>query len=327
MSRKERATFLSATGVLLLAVFCWGLAPVANRYLLRTLSPLHLVIGRFVIASLLFIPVVVQMRRQQWNRADLLLAIACGLTSILGYNVVVTYGLEWVPAGTGGLLVATAPLWIALFSRFIEHKALHWTVLPGLALGLGGVVILVGWTALLPKQQDTLFLGMGLVLLAAMMWALYTVAVRPLSRKYGAPVSTGITTIVGTLPLVVLWDPHLLPGYGQLVGGDWLAFLLLALGSTVVATVLWNYGVTRMPSAQAGIFLNLLPIVSVVGGSIFLGEPVSPNILLSGVIIVAGVVVTQVPSLMALQRQRTPTTETGGKEASQLSQPLTGETS
>jgi len=307
MSRRERATFLSATGVLLLAVLCWGLAPVANRYLLRSLSPQHLVIGRFVVASLLFVPVVIQMRKQRWNRADLLRAIACGLASILGYNVIVTYGLEWVPASMGGILVATSPLWIALLSRIIEHKPLHWTMRVGLALGMGGVVTLVGWTALLPEQKGTLFLGMGLVILASMMWAIYTIAVRPLSHKYGAPVSTGITTIVGTVPLVVLWDPHLVSSYTQLREGDLLAFLLLTLGSTVVATILWNYGVTRLPSAQAGIFLNLLPVVSIIGGSLFLGEHISLNMLLSSIVIVAGVIVTQVPSLAAFRRQEVST--------------------
>jgi drug/metabolite transporter (DMT)-like permease len=326
MFRRECATFLAATGVLLLAVLCWGLAPVANRYLLRFLDPLHLVIGRFVVASLLFVPVIVQMRKQRWSRADLLLAIFCGFASILGYNVTVTYGLEWVPAGMGGLLVATAPLWIALLSRVVEHKPLHWTALVGLALGMGGVVTLVGWTALLPNRKGTLFLGMGLVIFASMMWAIYTVAVRPLSRKYGAPVSTGITTIVGTLPLVLLWDPRLLPTFVQFQQSEWLAFALLALGSTVVATMLWNYGVTQLPSAQAGVFLNLVPVVSIVGGSLFLGEQVSPNMLLSGIVIVAGVVVTQVPSFVAFRSRQTPTNEIDEDET-RISKPLKSKTS
>jgi drug/metabolite transporter (DMT)-like permease len=156
-----------------------------------------------------------------------------------------------------------------------------------------------------------------------MMWAIYTVAVRPLSHKYGAPVSTGITTIVGTLPLVLLWDPHLLPALTRLHQSDWLAFALLALGSTVVATMLWNYGVTRLPGAQAGIFLNLLPIVSMAGGSLFLGERVSANMLLSGVIIVAGVVVTQVPSFVTFQRQQASTRD---DDETRISQQLKGKT-
>src|SRR5207244_367939 len=109
MSR-ERVTFLSAVGALLLAVVCWGLAPVANRYLLMSVSPLYLVILRFVVASLLFVPIVLHMRQQRWSRRDGLLAIFCGLASILGYNVTVTFGLQWVPAGVAGQLVATSPL-------------------------------------------------------------------------------------------------------------------------------------------------------------------------------------------------------------------------
>src|SRR5690242_3670286 len=125
---------LSAIGVLLLAVLCWGLAPVANRYLLKSITPQHLVVLRFTIASLLFIPITLQMRKQQWSRNDLLLAIFCSFANILGYNVAVTYGLQWVPASIGGLLVATAPLWIALLSHLIGREPFHWTEIVGLAL-------------------------------------------------------------------------------------------------------------------------------------------------------------------------------------------------
>lgn len=301
MSR-ERVTFLLATGALLLAVICWGLAPVANRYLLVSVSPLHLVVLRFVVASLLFVPIILQMRKQRWSRGDALLAIFCGIASILGYNVTVTFGLQWVPAGIAGLLGATTPLWIALLSRIVLREPLHWAVSLGLILGLSGVLTLVGWTALRPGQNGSLaLLGIGLVILAYLMWAVYTIAVRPLSRKYGASVSTAITTFIGSLPLVALWDPHLLPTFAALQAPAWFAFVLLALGSTVVATVLWNYGVARLPSAQAGVFLNIMPFISVLGGSFFLHELVTPGMLISGAIIIVSVVVAQLPSLLVQQ--------------------------
>lgn len=303
MSRKGSTTVLPALGVLLFSVLLWGLAPVANRYLLRSISPIHLAVVRFVVASLLFVPIVVRMRKQRWSRADLLRALLCGLASILGYNVTATIGIQWVPAGIASLLTATSPLWITVLSRIFERTPLHWAVVVGLALGLGGIVTLIGWTALQPAQQGTLFLGMGLLLLASLMWAIYTVAVRPLSARYGSPVSTGITTIAGTLPLLFLWDPRLLPSVGHFRSADWLAFTLLALGSTVVATILWNYGVSRLPSSQAGIFLNLLPVVGAMGGKLFLDEPISQNMLLSGIIIIAGVVVTQIPLFMPSHQQ------------------------
>jgi drug/metabolite transporter (DMT)-like permease len=300
MSR-ERVTFLSAVGALLLTVACWGLAPVANRYLLGSVSPLHLVVLRFIVASLLFIPIILQMRKQRWNRRDGLLAIFCGLTCILGYNVIVTFGLQWVPAGIAGLLGATTPLWIALISRIALREPLHWAVSLGLILGLSGVMTLVGWTTLHADQGRNELLGIGLVILAYLMWAVYTIAVRPLSRKYGASVSTAITTFLGSLPLVALWDPHLLPTFATLQAPAWLAFALLALGSTVIATVLWNYGVACIPSAQAGVFLNVMPVVSVLGGSFFLHEQITPGMLAGGAIIIVSVVVAQLPSLIARQ--------------------------
>jgi drug/metabolite transporter (DMT)-like permease len=299
---RERVTFLLAIGALLLAVICWGLAPVANRYLLVSVSPLHLVVLRFVVASLLFVPVIWQMRKQNWSRRDGLLAIFCGLASILGYNVTVTFGLQWVPAGIAGLLGATTPLWIALLSRIFQREPLHWAVSLGLILGLSGVLTLVGWTALRPGQSGSLvLLGIGLVILAYLMWAVYTIAVRPLSRKYGALVSTAITTFLGSLPLVVLWDQRLLPTFAALQASAWFAFVLLALGSTVIATVLWNYGVARLPSAQAGVFLNVMPVVSVLGGSFFLHEQITPGMLVGGAIILISVVVAQLPSLIVRQ--------------------------
>jgi drug/metabolite transporter (DMT)-like permease len=79
---RERTTFLTAIGALLLAVLCWGLAPVANRYLLASLSPLHLLILRFVVASVLFVPNALQVRRQRWSRSGGLLALFCGLANI-----------------------------------------------------------------------------------------------------------------------------------------------------------------------------------------------------------------------------------------------------
>ncbi len=303
MSRKASTTVLPALGVLLIAVLLWGLAPVANRYLLRSITPIHLAVARFVVASLLFVPIVLLMRKQHWSRADLLRALLCGLASILGYNVTATIGVQWVPAGIASLLTATSPLWITVLSRIFERTPLHWAVIVGLALGLGGIALLIGWTALQPAQQGTLFLGMGLLLFASLMWAIYTVAVRPLSARYGSPASTGITTMAGTLPLLFLWDPRLLPSVGHFQQPDWLAFTLLALGSTVVATMLWNYGVSRLPSAQAGIFLNLMPIVGALGGKLFLDEPISPNMLLSGIIIITGVVVTQLPLFLASHQQ------------------------
>ncbi len=284
----------SGAGVaLLLAVTCWGLLPVATRYLLAYFDPLHLLLFRFLLASLLFLPVLIRVKQQRWPLLDLVRTGGCGCASIIGYNVSVTYGIRWLPAGIAGLIIATEPIWIALFSIVVLRERPRWSVLSGLLLAAGGVLALVGWSAATAAFIGKVWMGAGLTLLAAMMWAGYTLGIRPLSRKYGALTCTGVATILGALPLLAWGNTRLLSGRTELPLPAWGAFLLLAVGSTMCANILWSYGVARLPGTQAGLFLYLIPFVSVLGGSIFLHEPVTSGTVVSGLLVLSGVVIAQ----------------------------------
>ncbi|MGH2482546.1 MAG: EamA family transporter, partial [Ktedonobacteraceae bacterium] len=115
--------------------------------------------------------------------------------------------------------------------------------------------------------------------------------------------STALTVVIGTLPLLTFWDNATWPVMGHLGLFAWLALGLLVLGSTVIATILWNYGVARTASSQAGLFLYLVPLVSVTGGALFLHERLSIITLLSGMLIVAGVVLAQVRHIAQRQSE------------------------
>lgn len=292
---KTKTSVLLAMSALLLTAICWGLAPVATRYLLQSLSPIAFLLIRFIFASLLFLPFVFRRTKERWTRHYLLLTVIGGLVGIIGYYAAVTFGLQWISAGTAGLLLATEPLWIALFSLLLLHDHLRLSILCGLVLALLGVASLVGGTLFSPTLHMTTILGMGLTLLSAIMWGLYTIIVRPISQRYGAFTCTASTTIIGTLPLLALWPPDLISVGLHLSLVEWITLVLLTVGSTIIATILWNYGVARLPGAQAGAFLYLVPLFSVLGGAIFLHEPVTLGLLMSGLLIVGGVVVTQLP--------------------------------
>lgn len=284
---------LGANLALLYAVLCWGLLPVATRYLLVYLDPLQLLFYRFLLASFLFLPVLLRVRRQRWPLADWLRAACCGFASIIGYNVTVTFGIRWIPAGVAGMIIATEPIWIALFSIVVLRERPRWRVLVGLLVAAAGVLVLMGWSTLTTALNETAWVGASLTLVAAMMWAGYTLGVRSLSRRYGALTCTGMTTLLGALPLLT-WSSSLyfsttleLPCLG------WTALLLLAVGSTMLANILWSYGVARMPGTQAGLFLFLIPVASVLGGTIFLHEPVTSATIVSGLLILSSVGIAQ----------------------------------
>ena len=289
---KDRVS-IRALGALLLAVLCWGMAPVATRYLLAFFTPLQLVLMRFMISSLFLLPLLAPLRTHHWKRREIAWVIFCGLTGVIGYNVPIVYGLRTVPASIGGLLIATEPIWIMLIAALTLHEKVSWPVLCGMLLSLCGVILFFSQESFGPTWDSALLTGALLILLAALMWSIYTVSMRVLSKELGARSATALTLIVGTLPLFAFWDNRPWPLLLHLDTPGWLAIALLTLGSTVAATILWNYGVSRVKSSQAGLFLYLVTLVSVTGGTILLHERIGLLTLLSGLLIISGVALAQ----------------------------------
>src|SRR6478736_5869212 len=85
----------------LMAVVMWGLAPVATRAAVAHLAPLPLLVLRLGLAAVVLLPWAVPVfRRLRPGQAGRL--VAAGLLGLVGYNLPVTVGLQWLPAGTGG---------------------------------------------------------------------------------------------------------------------------------------------------------------------------------------------------------------------------------
>ena len=289
---KNKAHIL-AYGALLLATLCWGMAPVATRYLLTSFTPVQLVLVRFLVSALLFLPLLASVRRYQWNVKKIAWIVFCGITGVIGYNVPVAYGLRVIPSSLGGLLIATEPIWIILIAACVLREKITWSVVMGLLLSCVDILLLFSQEYFDASWNIQLLTGALLILLAAIMWSIYTVSVRMLSKELGARTATALTMVVGTLPLLTLWDTHILPLLGHINGMAWIALALLTVGSTIAATILWNYGVVYATSSRASLFLYLVPLISVAGGTLFLHEHISIMTFVSGLLILGGVALAQ----------------------------------
>jgi drug/metabolite transporter (DMT)-like permease len=278
---------------ILLAVIFWGLTPVAVRYLVGFLDPVDLLVIRFSLSALIFLPLLWGLRVRYWSRNEFVLLAVCSLAAVAGYNVPVTYGAQWVPAGLTGLLITTEPIWIVLISMLALRRRPDWTLLLGLAVAAAGVAVLLSSGDLIRDGGDSFVLGCVLILLGAFMWAVYCVLVPPLARKYGAMKSTASVQTVGVIPLVFLWQPGLAERAALLHCEAWLAIGFLVIFASALAVGLWNLGLSRLGSAHAGVFLYLIPLVTVLAGALVLGEQVGTRELLSGAMIVSGVAIAQ----------------------------------
>jgi drug/metabolite transporter (DMT)-like permease len=275
-------------GVGLIAVCLWGLAPVATRALVFQLAPLALLTLRQLLAASVLLPWAVPVMRRIGVR-DMPRFAAAGLLGMIGYNLPVTVGLQWLPASSAGLLLATEPVWVLVISYVFLGERAGPRVLLGSGVALAGVAVIAGPSALSSGYGMRAVAGAALVLLATMAFGGYTVVLRPLSEKYGPVPATAVSTVLGAVPYLAFVGP-LWPS--RLSQPAWAELLFLALGSTVAGMLLWNQAIVRGGSARISRLLYLEPVVSVLGAMVFLGERATAAVLVGGVLVIAGVLMT-----------------------------------
>ena len=272
------------------AVCMWGLAPVATRAAVAELAPLPLVVLRAIIAGLVCLPWSASVLRRL-DRPGALRAVAAGLLGMVGYNLPVALGVQWLPASTAALVLATEPVWILVLTRlFLGQRAPRWAW-TGSAVALAGVAAIAGPDAVPGGSGGRTLAGLGLVLLGTLLFGAYTIVLRPLSTVYGPRAATAISTTAGAVPYLAfagMLTPHRLV---TVPGIFWGELIFLALGSSVVGMLLWNLSVARIGSTRAGLLLFLEPLVGVTGSLAFLGEHLSSASITGGALVMAGVAV------------------------------------
>lgn len=274
----------------LAAVVMWGLAPVATRAAVAHLAPLPLLTLRLLTSALVLLPWAWPVFRRLRARSAGRL-VAAGLLALVGYNLLVTLGLRWLPAATAGLLLATEPVWIMLLGRMFLGERVGLRAWLGSGIALAGVAVLAGPGAVTGAAGYRALAGIGLVLAATLAFAAYTIVQRPLSEQFGAAPAAAASTVVGALPYLAFTGTLAGAGLGHLSPAVWGELAFLALGSTVAGMLLWNVAVLSGGAARVSLLLYLEPVVSVVGAAVFLGERVTAVTICGGAAILGGVAV------------------------------------
>ena len=136
-------------------------------------------------------------------------------------------------------------------------------------------------------------MGLILVTLSTMGWGIYTVVIRPASRKYGSVQVACLAMAISALPMplfVGLDFPATLAGMGTTA---WVAVGFVVVFGTFLATSAWNFALGHMESSIAGVFLYVQPVVAALGGILLLGEHLTWPLLAGGALIILGVAIAQ----------------------------------
>jgi drug/metabolite transporter (DMT)-like permease len=231
--------------------------------------------------------------RSEWVR----LAIAGNL----GYALPLTlgmWGVKWSTAANGSILVLLEPAAILILSWWLLSESIHRWQLIGAGVGLVGALVVVTEQAPLEGLFATDHLQ-GNILLAThgVLWATFTVTMKPLVTKLGRPME--LTFVAMALAMVTLVPAALFEVDQWRAGPDladafmWMVWL--GLLASFLGTVAWTWSLTHLKASAVAPFVFLQPIAGVLAGHLVLGEPVTPEALVGGALIGLGVLLVIAP--------------------------------
>jgi len=276
-------------------VLIWGINFSVIKLALNSFAPLAFNALRFSLATAVMLAVM-RWRREHLGvpRRDLVLLIVLGLAGHTGYQVLFINGLARSTPANTALIMATAPLFVALYGQVLGIERISRVAWGGICLSFLGILLVIGGGAKGIEIGKESSLGDLLILGAAMLWAAYTTGSKPLLVRHSPVKVTTVSMLAGTLPLVLISMPQLASQDWQAVSpGGWAAVLYSALFSVAVGYVAWYTSVQRVGNARTAVYSNATPIVAILVGWLVLGDRLSLLQILGVAVVLLGIMLTR----------------------------------
>ena len=280
--------------------FVWGSTFLAIRVGVREVPPFLLAAIRFLIAGVaLYGWMVLQGERspsrRQWFSAFLL----AFLIFVMDYGLLFWAELR-VPSGLAAVMMATIPAFMAL-SEIIFLRTQRLTLRLGLALliGIAGVAVLVSRSFNLGGSPiDTA--GAIALIVASMSWSVASVLTRKLPLPASKAMSSGAQMLAGgvllTLAAAALGEfRHFQPA--AVSGAAWFSLLYLIVAGSIVGFTAYLWLLHRESPTKVGTYAYVNPVVAVLFGYFFGGEPLGLRTVLGTLfVLISVVVITTTPA-------------------------------
>ncbi len=294
MSRTQLAL---VHGSLLITAMLWGGNFAAIKELLKTLEPLDVVFLRAFGALSFFIIYLIWTRRPiiHTDRQDFLRLVAIGFIGITVMNLAMSFGQRLIPAALASLIVTSNPLFTVLVAAMLGQEAIRRRTIMGIAIAfVGFLIVLLYGTGSTADFGGGHLKGALIIIIAPISWAFYTVLSKPLLSKYPPFHVAGYTAIAGTVSfmMIPLLQKGTIDRIGNLDQRGWIAAVFASILAYAVAYLLWYKGLEALTPSKTAIYIYLVPVFGVLSARLVLGEQITIYLVLGGLTILAGVIVT-----------------------------------
>lgn len=279
--------------VALVTVCIWGTTFISTKVLLTDFTPIEVLFFRFCIGYIcLLVAFPHTFKSRNWGEeAHFVWAGLCGVTLyFLFENIALTYTF----ASNVGVLVAVAPFITAILAHiFLQGESLTKRFFVGFSVAIAGIILICFNGNVVLKLNP---LGDVLAILAAVVWAMYSILLRKISRfGYSTILCTRRVFFYGlVLMLPALWVFDFRWNIARFADAVNVSnMLFLGVGASAICFATWSWSIKILGAVKASVYIYLVPVVAVVTAALILGEEITPLAMAGTALTLVGLIISE----------------------------------
>ncbi|WP_269478026.1 DMT family transporter [Hominibacterium faecale] len=286
-------------GFMVLAALFWSGAFIAGKYAVPFIPTFTLTFMRFFFASLILCILSGAARKKEEDRfrlkkEHLPIFLFTGIVGMFGYHVFFFIALKYTTAINSSIIGAMNPIVTIVIAALFLRNKIPAKQIAGILLSFFGVLLTITGADVETLVQLDFNRGDLWMAAAVICWAAYGV----FSKSKGAGIPpfwlTYYSFLVCTLILIpfVIWEkPWQL--LAQAPPQAWIAVLYMSIFASVAGYMIQQIAIKQIGPSKTSIFINLVPVFSMVLATLILGEALAPIKLATAGIIILGVCICQ----------------------------------
>jgi len=287
---KARLYFL-----LSLMLLFWSLNFTIGKVALREFPSLLLVGLRTVIAAALMLPIYFWQHRGQrevWkNPADFWWLLVLGIFGVVLNQLFYVLGLSLTSVVHAAIITTLSPVLVLLFAALLKQENLTVFKALGMTIAASGVLVIQ-----LSKNEaaGATLLGDCFALLSVLGFAIFTVKSKQFTQRHSGLTAMTVAYVGGAIALapMTIWICSRFD-LGKVSAAAWLSLIYMAVFAAVIAYLIYYYALTYLPASRVSAVSYLQPVVATLFAIGFLGERISTVLIIGGILVLTGVVITE----------------------------------
>jgi drug/metabolite transporter (DMT)-like permease len=279
----------------LLANFFFGTSVIAVKHISPSLMPpFALTAVRIIVTMLLFWSMyAIRPVKMGITKKDFIRLLFCALLGITMNQTFTMLGFSLTSPIHASLLLLSTPITITLLAAWFLKESLNGFKIAGLLLGISGGAVLIFSKDQSSEAGAQQSLGDLLVVLSAVSYSVYVIAIKPLMAKYNAMHILQWVFLFGTFfSLPIGWNALGKVQWSAFDGWSWFALTYCIIGATFLAYQFMNYGIKKLGASITGSYIYTQPFFATIASMIILHESLSLPKIGAAVLIMMGVFLT-----------------------------------